>query len=73
MKPHYLKKKHDIVLFLCHKVREAQEALSESGRPEIELLLGGTTFLTPDDMLDLLMGDSSYFNPLIGKRYREKM
>ncbi|KAK4577813.1 hypothetical protein RGQ29_028080 [Quercus rubra] len=50
------------------EVREAQEALSESGRPEIELLLGGTTFLTPDDMLDLLMGDSSYFNPLIGKR-----
>lgn len=50
------------------EVREAQEALSESGRPEIELLLGGTTFLTPHDMLDLLMGDSSYFNPLIGKR-----
>ncbi|XP_075671605.1 sec1 family domain-containing protein MIP3 [Castanea sativa] len=50
------------------EVREAQEALSESGRPEIELLLGGTTFLTPDDMLDLLMGDSSYFNPVIGKR-----
>lgn len=50
------------------EVREAQEALSESGRPEIELILGGTTFLTPDDMLDLLMGNSSYFDPLTGKR-----
>ncbi|CAK7348137.1 unnamed protein product [Dovyalis caffra] len=42
------------------EVREVQEALSESGRPDIELILGGTTFLTPDDMLMLLMGDSSY-------------
>lgn len=42
------------------EVREAQEALSESGRPDIELVLGGTTFLTPDDMLDLLLGQSSY-------------
>jgi hypothetical protein len=42
------------------KVREVQEALSESGRPDVELILGGTTFLTPDDMLTLLMGDSSY-------------
>jgi len=41
-------------------VREVQEALSESGRPDVELILGGTTFLTPDDMLTLLMGDSSY-------------
>lgn len=43
------------------EVREAQEALSESGRPDIELVLGGTTLLTPDDMLDLLLGKSSYF------------
>ncbi|OMO83865.1 Sec1-like protein [Corchorus capsularis] len=42
------------------EVREAQEALSESGRPDIELILGGTTLLTPDDMLELLLGQSSY-------------
>ena len=45
---------------MCQKVREAQEALSESGRPDIELIIGGTTLLTPDDMLDLLLGNSSY-------------
>ncbi|KAL5797383.1 hypothetical protein ACOSQ2_002203 [Xanthoceras sorbifolium] len=39
------------------EVREALEALSESGRPDIELILGGTTFLTPTDMFDLLLGD----------------
>ena len=44
-----------------NQVREAQEALSESGRPDIEMILGGTTLLTPDDMLDLLLGKSSYF------------
>ncbi|XP_012572644.1 sec1 family domain-containing protein MIP3 isoform X2 [Cicer arietinum] len=43
------------------EVREALEALAESGRPDIELLVGGTTLLTPDDMLDLMLGDSSYF------------
>ncbi|XP_039067091.1 sec1 family domain-containing protein MIP3 isoform X2 [Hibiscus syriacus] len=42
------------------EVQEAHEALSESGRPDIELILGGTTFLTPDDMLDLLLGQPSY-------------
>lgn len=42
------------------EVREAQEALSDSGRPDVELILGGTTLLTPDDMLDLLMGSSCY-------------
>nr|XP_043610440.1 sec1 family domain-containing protein MIP3 [Erigeron canadensis] len=42
------------------EVVEVQEALSESGRPDIEVVLGGTTFLTPADMLDLLLGDSSY-------------
>ncbi|KAM7492161.1 hypothetical protein LguiA_035082 [Lonicera macranthoides] len=41
------------------EVREAQEAISESGRPDIELILGGTTLLTPNDMFDLLLGDSS--------------
>ncbi|KAA3456145.1 sec1 family domain-containing protein MIP3 isoform X1 [Gossypium australe] len=51
--------KHSFVVH-CGKVQEAQEALSESGRPDIELVLGGTTFLTPDDMLDLLLGESSY-------------
>lgn len=56
-----LEKKHDIVLLMYNKVREAQEALSESGRPDIELILGGTTLLTPDDMLELLLGKSSYF------------
>ncbi|GMH12128.1 hypothetical protein Nepgr_013969 [Nepenthes gracilis] len=43
------------------EVREALEALSASGRPDVELIVGGTTLLTPDDMLDLLLGDSSFF------------
>lgn len=43
------------------EVRQARQALVDSGRPDIELLVGGTTLLTPDDMLDLLLGDSSYF------------
>lgn len=42
------------------EVREAREALSESGRPDIELIFGGTTLLTPDNMYNLLLGDSSY-------------
>lgn len=42
-------------------MRQARQALVDSGRPDIELLVGGTTLLTPDDMLDLLLGDSSYF------------
>lgn len=42
------------------EVVEAQEALSESGRLDIELVFGGTTFLTPANMLHLLLGDSSY-------------
>ncbi|KAL3848739.1 hypothetical protein ACJIZ3_010621 [Penstemon smallii] len=41
------------------EVREVQEALNESSRPDIELILGGTTFLTPDDMCELLLGDYS--------------
>lgn len=36
------------------------EAVSESSRPDIELILGGTTLLTPNDMFELLMGSSSY-------------
>lgn len=48
------------MLIINNKVREAQEALSDSGRPDVELILGGTTLLTPDDMLDLLMGSSCY-------------
>ncbi|KAF8412237.1 hypothetical protein HHK36_000197 [Tetracentron sinense] len=44
----------------CREVREAQEALTESGRPDIELIIGGTTLLTPNDMLDLLLGNLSY-------------
>lgn len=42
------------------EVREVQEAASESGRPDLQLILGGTTLLTPDDMVDLLLGPSSY-------------
>ncbi|XP_047334374.1 sec1 family domain-containing protein MIP3 isoform X2 [Impatiens glandulifera] len=42
------------------EAREAQEALAASGRPDIELILGGTTLLNPNDMYDLLLGDSSY-------------
>ncbi|KAF6143116.1 hypothetical protein GIB67_041184 [Kingdonia uniflora] len=43
-----------------HEVFQAQESLSQSGRPDVELIIGGTSFLTPDDMLDLLLGSSSY-------------
>ncbi|GAB2274714.1 hypothetical protein Dimus_009486 [Dionaea muscipula] len=43
------------------EVREAFEALSECGRPDIELVVGGTTLLTPDNMIDLLVGNSSFF------------
>lgn len=39
---------------------EAMEAVSESSRPDIELILGGTTLLTPNDMYELLLGSSSY-------------
>ncbi|PWA95182.1 Sec1-like protein [Artemisia annua] len=42
------------------EVLEVQEALSESGRPDIEVVLGGTTFLTPANMFDLLLGETSY-------------
>ncbi|XP_071736208.1 sec1 family domain-containing protein MIP3-like isoform X2 [Rutidosis leptorrhynchoides] len=42
------------------EVLEVEEALSESGRLDIQVVLGGTTFLTPGNMFDLLLGDSSY-------------
>ncbi|KAL3632192.1 hypothetical protein CASFOL_025176 [Castilleja foliolosa] len=42
------------------EVREVQEALTSSSRPDIELILGGTTFLTPDDMRELLLGEYSH-------------
>ncbi|KAH0722049.1 hypothetical protein KY289_005093 [Solanum tuberosum] len=54
---------HDVILIFVVggingvEVREAQEALSESSRPEVELILGGTTLLTPNNMFELLLGD----------------
>jgi hypothetical protein len=44
---------------LC-KVREVMNAISVSNRPDVELILGGTTLLTPDDMFDLMLGPSSF-------------
>ncbi|KAH0456618.1 hypothetical protein IEQ34_014525 [Dendrobium chrysotoxum] len=44
----------------CLEIREAMEAISESSRPDMELIIGGTTLLIPDDMYDLLLGSSSY-------------
>lgn len=43
-----------------NEVREASKAISESGRPDVELILGGTTLLTPDNMFDLFLGSSSF-------------
>ncbi|KFK37119.1 hypothetical protein AALP_AA4G215300 [Arabis alpina] len=43
------------------EVLEAQEAVSESSKPDIGLLIGGTTLLTPDDMFELLLGQFSHF------------
>ncbi|WOL11174.1 sec1 family domain-containing protein MIP3 isoform X1 [Canna indica] len=42
------------------EIREAMEAVAEYGRPDMELIIGGTTLLTPTDMFDLLLGSSSY-------------
>ncbi|KAI4319742.1 hypothetical protein MLD38_033306 [Melastoma candidum] len=42
------------------EIREIQEAVSESGRPDVEVILGGTTLLTPKDMFELLLGQYSY-------------
>ncbi|KAK3118156.1 hypothetical protein QOZ80_9BG0695050 [Eleusine coracana subsp. coracana] len=41
------------------EVREVMNAISESSRPDMELILGGTTLLTPDDMFELMLGSSS--------------
>ncbi|KAL0665940.1 hypothetical protein Bca4012_028644 [Brassica carinata] len=41
------------------EVMEAQEAVGESGRPDIGLVIGGTTLLTPEDMFELLLGHES--------------
>jgi len=38
------------------EVREVMKAISESSRPDVELVLGGTTLLTPDDMFELMLG-----------------
>ncbi|XXG62589.1 hypothetical protein AAC387_Pa05g0916 [Persea americana] len=43
-----------------HEVHEAWEAVSESSGPDVELILGGTTLLTPDNIFDLLLGSSSF-------------
>lgn len=42
------------------EVREAMEAVSECSKPDLELILGGTTLLTPNDMFELLLGSCSY-------------
>jgi len=52
---------HVLTFSLWGQVREAFEALCESGRPDVQLLVGGTTLLSPDDMFELLLGNSSYF------------
>lgn len=35
------------------------KAISESSRPDVELILGGTTLLTPDDMFELMLGSQA--------------
>jgi hypothetical protein len=47
-------------LFSDKQVREAQEAQASAGADGVELLLGGTTILTPNDMFELLLGSCSY-------------
>ncbi|KAM0868689.1 hypothetical protein ACQ4PT_041158 [Festuca glaucescens] len=42
------------------QVREVMKAISESSRPDVELILGGTTLLSPDDMFELMLGSSSF-------------
>ncbi|KAJ1696569.1 hypothetical protein LUZ63_005081 [Rhynchospora breviuscula] len=37
------------------EAREVMEAITESGKMDTELILGGTTLLTPDDMFDLML------------------
>ncbi|KAF8745066.1 hypothetical protein HU200_013480 [Digitaria exilis] len=38
------------------EVRDVMKAISESSTPDVELILGGTTLLTPDDMFQLMLG-----------------
>lgn len=45
---------------VASKVREVQEAIARSSRPDVEVILCGTTFLTPDNMSELLFGDYSH-------------
>ncbi|KAL8461099.1 hypothetical protein ACS0TY_032540 [Phlomoides rotata] len=42
------------------EVREVQEAITGSSRPDVEVILGGTTFLSPENMRELLLGDYSH-------------
>ncbi|XP_073009516.1 sec1 family domain-containing protein MIP3 [Typha latifolia] len=42
------------------EVREVMEAISENSRPDLEIILGGTNLLTPDDMFELMLGSSSF-------------
>lgn len=42
------------------EVREVMKAISESSRPDVELILGGTTLLSADDMFELMLGSSSF-------------
>ncbi|KAJ0973285.1 hypothetical protein J5N97_021244 [Dioscorea zingiberensis] len=43
------------------EIADVMEAVSESSRPDVEFIIGGTTLLTPDNMTELLLGSSSYF------------
>ncbi|KAL6870757.1 hypothetical protein ACP4OV_014605 [Aristida adscensionis] len=40
------------------EVREVMKAISECSRPDVELILGGTSLLTPDDMFELMLGST---------------
>lgn len=60
MLPHPKTTRLNILVNLL-QVCEAQEALSESARPDTEMIIGGTTLLTPNDMLELLLGEYSHF------------
>jgi len=41
------------------------EAVSEGSKPDIELILGGMTLLTPDYMFDLQQDLLAIFNPIL--------
>ncbi|XP_057866569.1 sec1 family domain-containing protein MIP3 isoform X2 [Cryptomeria japonica] len=46
--------------FNALEVCEAREAQSSAGADGLELLFGGTTILTPNDMFELLLGSNSH-------------